>query len=91
MNHLSSCSEQPARNTTRLEYFKRRRTQLLNKQRKLKMLQHDLYDTLVKLQALLSGDASSPLEDKAARLAHHVGTEQSPDKELPMLYILCTL
>ncbi|CAL8467514.1 g7052 [Coccomyxa elongata] len=71
MNQLSrqqSCSEQPARNTTRLEYFKRRRTQLLSKQSKLKMLQHDLYDTLVKLQALLSEDASLPLEDKAARL-----------------------
>lgn len=33
------------------------------------MLQHDLYDTLVKLQALLSEDASLPLEDKAARSA----------------------
>ncbi|BDA42847.1 hypothetical protein COCOBI_03-7400 [Coccomyxa sp. Obi] len=68
LSRQQSCSEQPTRTTTRLDYFKRRRKNLLSKQCKLKMLQHDLYDTLVKLQALLSEDASLPLEDKAARL-----------------------
>jgi hypothetical protein len=57
------------RNATRLEYLKRRRSRLLSKQRKLQMLQHDLYDVLVKLQALLSGETTAHPEEVASRCA----------------------
>ncbi|KAK9909805.1 hypothetical protein WJX75_007658 [Coccomyxa subellipsoidea] len=59
---------QSVRNATRLEYLKRRRSRLLSKQRKLQMLQHDLYDVLVKLQALLSGETTAHPEEVASRL-----------------------
>ncbi len=74
-------------NVARLESLKRRRSKLVSRRHRLRMLQHDLYDVLVKLHTLLSGELKAPSEETASRSGLFAPPQCMPATHRPIAMI----